>query len=84
MIRPPDTTALSLIVFFWAVAAYLIVPQLWARHYRRHPFFTQAARITLTGNGHPGDPINIGLVGSEGDAGERIAESGRGAIARMA
>ena len=37
------------------------------RHFRRHPFFAQTARITLTGDGHPGDPINIGLVGSEED-----------------
>ena len=49
------------------IAAYLIVPKLWRRHFRKHPFLAQPARITATGNGHPGDPVNIGLVGSEED-----------------
>jgi hypothetical protein len=60
-----DTKTLLLITFVWAAAAYLIVPRLWVRHYRRHPFFAQTARLTQTGDGHPGDPINIALVGSE-------------------
>lgn len=48
-------------------AAYLLAPMLWSRHYRRHPFDAIAERITVTGDGHPGDPINIALVGSEAD-----------------
>ena len=62
-----DTKSLLLITLAWAIAAYLVVPKLWVRHYRRHPFFAQTARITRTGDGHPGDPINIGLVGGEAD-----------------
>jgi hypothetical protein len=67
MLHLLDTKSLLLIALAWAAAAYLIVPALWVRHFRRHPFFAQAARITQTGDGHPGDPINIGLVGSEED-----------------
>jgi hypothetical protein len=63
----PDTKTLLLITFVWAVAAYIIVPKLWVLHFRRHPFLAQSARLTQTGDGHPGDPINIALVGSEAE-----------------
>ncbi|MGC1710767.1 MAG: LssY C-terminal domain-containing protein, partial [Methyloceanibacter sp.] len=63
----PDTKMLLAITLIWVIAAYLIVPKLWRRHFRKHPFLAQPARITATGNGHPGDPVNIGLVGSEED-----------------
>jgi LssY C-terminus len=61
----PDTKTLLLIALAWAAAAYLIVPKLWALHYRRHPFFAELDRCTETGDGHPGDPINIALIGAE-------------------
>jgi hypothetical protein len=67
MLHLLDTKSLLLITLAWAVLAYLVVPRLWSRHFRRHPFFAQTARLTQTGDGHPGDPINIGLVGSEAD-----------------
>ena len=67
MLHLLDTKSLLLVALAWAAAAYLVVPALWVRHFRRHPFAAQTARITLTGDGHPGDPINIGLVGSEED-----------------
>ncbi|HTP36783.1 MAG TPA: LssY C-terminal domain-containing protein, partial [Methyloceanibacter sp.] len=62
-----DTKTLLMITLVWVIAAYLIIPKLWVRHYRRHPFLAQPARLTQTGDGHPGDPINIGLVGSAKD-----------------
>jgi LssY C-terminus len=67
MLHLLDTKSLLLITLAWAVLAYLVVPRLWVHHYRRHPFSAQAARLTQTGDGHPGDPINIGLVGNEAD-----------------
>ena len=76
MLHIPDTKTLLLILLVWAIAAYLIVPRLWLRHFKRHPFFTQASRVTVTGDGHPGDPINIGLVGSEGDVVRAMTASG--------
>lgn len=51
----------------WAGAAYLLVPRAWERHYKRHPFDSIAARVTTTGDGHPGDPVNIALVGTEAE-----------------
>jgi len=63
----PDTKTLLLITLLWAVAAYVIVPRLWLLYFRRHPLLVASARVTLTGDGHPGDPVNIALIGSEGE-----------------
>ena len=67
LLHLPDTKTLLISRSIWVIAAYLIIPKLWLRHFRRHPFFAQPARLTETGDGHPGDPINIGLVGSESE-----------------
>lgn len=62
-----DPKILLLLTLVWAVAAYLIVPRLWARYFRRHPVLTELARLSQTSDGHPGDPINIALVGSDAE-----------------
>ena len=51
----------------WAVAAYVVVPHLWKTYFSRHADFAAVARVTTTGDGHPGDPVNVALVGSEGE-----------------
>jgi hypothetical protein len=51
----------------WAVVAYLIVPKLSKRYFHYHLSSAETARITRTSGGHPGDPINIALVGSDAD-----------------
>ncbi len=55
-----------LILFWWAVAAYLLLPMAWKWHYRHHEF-DGGPRITQTSDGHPGDPVNIAIEGSEAD-----------------
>ncbi|MGZ5862130.1 MAG: LssY C-terminal domain-containing protein [Methyloceanibacter sp.] len=65
MIQLPDTKTLLLMTFVWAVAAYVIVPRLWVLYFRRHPLLVESARVTLTGDGHPGDQVNVALVGTE-------------------
>src|SRR5688572_23707768 len=51
----------------YLVLAYGILPRLgeWKAH--RHPDLLDGSRITHTGSGIPGDPLNIALVGSETD-----------------
>jgi hypothetical protein len=50
----------------WGLMAYVIVPAVWGRYEKRHPALSGAAQnITRTADGIPGDPINLGLVGSE-------------------
>src|SRR3974390_2034682 len=62
-----DSKILFLIGLAWAVAAYVIAPELWALYFRHHPFLAELARVTQTGDGHPGDPINTALVGTEAE-----------------
>lgn len=51
----------------WAVVAYLLAPLLWKRYARKHPTFDSDPRITQTGDHHPGDPLNVALVGTEAE-----------------
>lgn len=48
----------------WFVAAYVVIPWAWERYARRHPSFDDNPRVTKTGDGHPGDPLNVALVGT--------------------
>jgi hypothetical protein len=40
------------------------MPLAWKRYVRRHPSLDDNPRITTTGDGHPGDPLNVALVGT--------------------
>ena len=51
------------ILLVWAAAAYLLVPWGTKVYFRDH--FDGGPRITHTSDGHPGDPINIAVEGSE-------------------
>lgn len=74
--RPPSSHAarhpwrrrvrlVLLLLASWGVAAYLVAPWLWEMYFRHHSQFTDTQRITETADGHPGDPLNIALVGDE-------------------
>ena len=52
------------VVVAWLLLAYLILPALW-RHYEHHPALESAPKTTLTAQGIPGDPLNVGLIGTE-------------------
>lgn len=45
--------------------SYLVAPAIWKAYFHRHPQLAEAQRITHTADGHPGDPINIALLGTE-------------------
>ncbi len=51
------------VVLVWLVVAYLALPLAW-RHHERQPGLADHPMLTATANGIPGDPINVGLVGS--------------------
>lgn len=53
------------ILVLWAVTAYLVAPRLWEVFYAYDGAFDGLSRVTQTSDGHPGDPINIALEGSE-------------------
>jgi hypothetical protein len=65
--KPARRRWLLLLLAAWAVAAYLVAPWLWRRYFQHHPQFADAPRITHTSDEHPGDPLNIALVGAEPD-----------------
>jgi hypothetical protein len=67
--RRPRLRHLAILVLglllLYLLGAYLIIPFGWERYARRHPSFDDNPRITETRDGHPGDPLNVALVGTE-------------------
>jgi LssY C-terminus len=54
------------IVTAYALLAYLILPAVWT-HYEHQKRLADLPMVTLTAQGIPGDPINVGLVGDAKD-----------------
>ncbi len=55
-----------LLVAIYALLAYLLLPALWS-HYEHQRGLANLPMVTLTAQGIPGDPINVGLVGDSRD-----------------
>jgi hypothetical protein len=55
---------LGLVIGYFAIA-YLVIPLSTSRYYRHHPSLDDNPRITKTGDGHPGDPLNVALIGTK-------------------
>ena len=55
------------LILLYLLAAYLVVPLVWKRYVHRHPVLDDVPGITLTADGHPGDPINVALIGTEAE-----------------
>ena len=60
----------------YIAAAYMLIPFVWSRYFAWHPALKNTPGLTFTGDGHPGDPINIALVGSEEDMASILRDSG--------
>ncbi len=52
------------LVGMYVLLAYVLLPLAWT-HYEHQKKLAGLAMVTQTGNGIPGDPINVGLVGSK-------------------
>ena len=50
----------------YGVVAYTILPALW-RHYEHNPKLATSPKVTRTAEGIPGDPLNIGIVGTQSE-----------------
>jgi hypothetical protein len=61
-VRAARLLFLFLLVYF--AIAYLMIPALTSRYYKHHPSFDDNPRITTTSDGHPGDPLNIAIIGT--------------------
>ncbi len=64
------------LLLLWFVAAYFLIPLVWKRYARHHPTFDDNPRITKTGDGHPGDPLNVSLIGTEDEVKEIMQAAG--------
>jgi hypothetical protein len=49
----------------YLLVAYLLIPMVWKDYARLRPSFDDNPRITQTSDGHPGDPLNVALIGSK-------------------
>jgi len=61
--------AAQIFLFFvtaYTLLAYLILPAIWT-HYEHQKRLADLPMVTLTAQGIPGDPINVGLVGDAKD-----------------
>ncbi|MET0597297.1 MAG: LssY C-terminal domain-containing protein [Mesorhizobium sp.] len=68
------SAGLALLTVIYLLAAYLLLPGLWTWFYDDHP--VDAGMLTTTPQGIPGDPINVGLVGSREEILHAFAEAG--------
>src|ERR1700733_9319309 len=55
-----------LVVLVYTLLAYLVLPAFWTHHEHQKGLAT-LPMVTLTAQGIPGDPINVGLVGNDKD-----------------
>jgi hypothetical protein len=63
--RQRVTRLLATLLLVWLLAAYFVIPFLWKQFWDRDANFDDNPRITETSDGHPGDPLNVALIGSE-------------------
>jgi hypothetical protein len=71
--RPPRCRSLRrrlalvglVLVLAYLALAYFLLPELWIFYAHRHPTLDEVPRITRMGDDHPGDPLNVALVGTE-------------------
>lgn len=66
---------LLILIVVWFLLAYLILPAVW-EHYERYPALENAPKTTRTAQGIPGDPLNVGLIGTEQEVVHAMLGSG--------
>lgn len=59
-------TILVVALVLYGLAAYVVLPMAWT-HYEHQPGLADRPMVTHTAQGIPGDPLNVGLVGSRED-----------------
>jgi LssY C-terminus len=68
--RSPEKRSMSIVqavivvVVVWLFAAYLLAPEGWKFYAKHHPAIDASPRITQTSDHHPGDPLNVALIGT--------------------
>ena len=57
---------LAVVLILYELIAYIVLPQIWT-HYEHQKGLAGLTMVTRTAQGIPGDPINVGLVGTKAD-----------------
>jgi hypothetical protein len=57
--------AILFVVVAYLLLAYFVAPTFWKMYERRYPLSDTDPRVTNTSDRHPGDPLNVSLVGTE-------------------
>src|SRR5215218_6945222 len=57
--------ALLIAAMAYLLTAYVVLPMGWTDYAHHHPSFDDNPRITQTGDDHPGDPLNVALIGTK-------------------
>ena len=58
--------ALAVVLILYGLIAYIVLPRIWT-HYEHQKGLAGLTMVTRTAQGIPGDPINVGLVGTKAD-----------------
>ena len=58
---------LAILLGLYLLTAYLLIPMVWKDYESRRPAFDDSPHVTQTGDGHPGDPLNVALVGTKAE-----------------
>ncbi len=64
-----------LLLAAYGFIAYFLVPTLWV-HYEFHPALQSSPKTTQTKEGIPGDPLNVGLIGSQSEVIHALLKAG--------
>jgi hypothetical protein len=62
-------------VLLWLVIAYLVAPLVWFELLRSEPSYNDSPQITQTSDHHPGDPLNVVLIGTAAELQEIMKAS---------
>ena len=75
LIRRPLHVLLA-VLSVYLLLAYVLVPWIWRKTDAEQAWLATADALTLTGDGHPGDPINLALIGGETELKQVLSQAG--------
>jgi hypothetical protein len=64
------------VVLLYLLVAYVLLPLWWSVYEKRHPWLENIPGVTQTHDHHPGDPLNVSLVGSQEELEEIMTAAG--------
>lgn len=73
--KTAGATAASILLVYFAVA-YMAIPWATEQYFNRHPWLVGLPGVTQTADGHPGDPLNLALIGDESEVKALFAAAG--------